>query len=59
MERWIFDGEYDVGMILEYCETLLPDQPLHQMSEQKMGTLVKVSSGQKIQDWQTLTTSSS
>lgn len=42
MERWIFDGEYDVGMILEYCETLLPDQPLHQMSEQKMGTLVKV-----------------
>lgn len=42
MERWIFDSEYDVGMILEYCETLLPDQPLHQMNEQKMGTLVKV-----------------
>jgi ATP-dependent 26S proteasome regulatory subunit len=42
MERWIFDSDYDVGMILEYCETLLPDQPLHQMNEQKMGTLVKV-----------------
>ena len=42
MERWIFDADEDVGIILEYCETLLPEQPLHQMTEQKMATLVKV-----------------
>jgi len=42
IEKMVQDQARDVGVILNYCETLLPDQPVESMSEQARSSLVKV-----------------
>lgn len=42
IEKMIQDSSRNVGVLLNYCETLLPDQPVDNMSEQARSSLVKV-----------------
>lgn len=42
IEKLIQDNTRDVGVLINYCETLLPDQSINSMSEQDRSTLVKV-----------------
>lgn len=42
IEKLVQDSSRDVGVLLNYCETLLPDQPVESMTEQARSSLVKV-----------------
>ena len=42
IEKMVQDPSRDIGVLLNYCETLLPDQPVESMSEQARSSLVKV-----------------
>ena len=42
IEKMVQDPTRDVAILLNYCETVLPDQPINSMSEQDRSTLVKV-----------------
>ena len=42
IEKMVQDPSRNVGVLLNYCETLLPDQPVDNMSEQARSSLVKV-----------------
>ena len=42
IEKMVQDPSRNVGVLLNYCETLLPDQPVESMSEQARSSLVKV-----------------
>ncbi len=42
LDKFIQDASQDVALLLNYCETILPDQSIHSMREEERSSLIKV-----------------